>query len=565
MMREKKYAYLSRIAARLPGDIGRARREAQKEGINLDVVNGWESPTDVPNCFGPDPEKDNVYLNSPSLVLHALDEGLIEKFDAGTVRWAIHDGAAQHGYAATEVTRMIDNAFAATYNERPLNSNVEVNGRDAFQLFPHGVVGYLLDKRRLNAKWYGPLTDQLQMYLMGSDLLTPAHKKEMADLAHMVRQIHFMVRQPVKKKNGVEQYQAYLNTFVTKLIAYNKFHTPSECRSIKYHCARHWGEHRKQLGCSAVEYSLERALGDHFTRFWGLTNHGRHGQGKDMQLAAIVHRHQVVADLCYHAGIASSLRQGTNTVDETSDEVLQRTTTVTLTGRRHIISPNGDTRFEYESVAVQRVFRGKLRENYHHMVMPVVVSNTLRIPLQNRSVERGNVNRVEVITLRARPLFFGKKRYDNLKLLVKIAPLPCGRDTEIAFGRCVAFYRDCRGEHYVGVHWYEQIGNKMIDEKARLAKVRPMKPGLYSSYDVMPVGAILNGALLVQDRGIKQRLQDPPQYWVRQSPREYNYLLDFVGQRTFVAGESQLSRDGLIIPTRFNSLRLQPGRPPASD
>ena len=63
-----------------------------------------------------------------------------------------------------EVTRVIDRAFAETYNERPLNSNVEVNGRDAFQLFPHGVVGYLLDKRRLNAKWYGPLTDQLQFF-----------------------------------------------------------------------------------------------------------------------------------------------------------------------------------------------------------------------------------------------------------------------------------------------------------------------------------------------------------------------------------------------------------------
>ena len=135
-MREKKQGYLQRIIARQRGDVTNARREANKEGVNLDVTNGWESPHDVPNCFGPDPDRDNVWLSSPSLNLHALDEGLIEKFDAGTVRWAIHDAAAQHQLNTTEVTRLIDSAFAATYNERPLNSNVEVNGRDAFQCFP---------------------------------------------------------------------------------------------------------------------------------------------------------------------------------------------------------------------------------------------------------------------------------------------------------------------------------------------------------------------------------------------------------------------------------------------
>ena len=181
------------------------------------------------------------------------------------------------------------------------------------------------------------------------------------------------------------------------------------------------------------------------------------------------------------------------------------------------------------------------------MVEPIVVSNTMRIPLQNRLVERGNVNRVEVLTLRARPNFFGKPRYDNVKVLVQIEPLPGGRETEIMFGRCVAFYRDAAGNHFVGVHWYEQVGRKIVDMTARLAKVKPMNKTRYSSYDIMPVGAILNGALLVRDRGIKQLARDPPQYWVRQSPREYNRLLDFIGQRPFVDGESQLSRDRLTL------------------
>ena len=84
-----------------------------------------------------------------------------------------------------------------------------------------------------------------------------------------------------------------------------------------------------------------------------------------------------------------------------------------------------------------------------------------------------------------------------------------------------------------------------MDLKARLAKVQPMRRHRYESYDILPVGAILNGALLVEDRGMKRRAGDTSQYWVRQSPREYNELLDFHGQRPFVPGESQLRRDRL--------------------
>ena len=260
-MRVKKTRLLARIRGGFAGDVGLARREALLQGVNLDIHNGWISPDGVPSCFGPDPNKDNVHANSPSLTLHAWDEGLVEKFCAATVKWAIDDGERLQGLNATAVKREIDSAFTKTYHERPLNSNVEVNGRDAFQLFPHGVCDYLLRKRRLNAKWYGPLIDQLQMYLMGSSLLSPPHKQEMADLAHMVRQINFMLRQPVRKDGGIEEYQAYINHFNTKLIQYCLPHTPSGCKSIKFHCARHWGEHRRQLGCAAMEYSLERALG----------------------------------------------------------------------------------------------------------------------------------------------------------------------------------------------------------------------------------------------------------------------------------------------------------------
>jgi hypothetical protein len=545
-MRVKRMSYKARIAARVPGDVSRARVEARREGVNIDVVNGWVSPPDVPNCMGPHPTKDNVWSNSPSLVLHAFDEGMVEKFASATVKWAIQDGAAQHGYAASTVRRMIDVAFASTYNERPLNSNVELNGRDAFQLFPHGVAGYLLDHRRLNAKWYGPLCDQLQFFFINSNLLTAAHKAQMNDLTHMIREITTMVRSPIRKDGGIGHYQAYIDAFVVKLIAYTLPHTAGECKSIKYHCARHWGEQRKQLGCAAMEYSLERALGDNFKRFWHLTNHGKHGVGKDLQLAAIVHRHQMVYDLCYHAHLLSSLRQGKNNVDQSGEDLLKRNSTVVLRGFKSTYRENYRCSFDYESRTVARIMLAKLRANTNDMMDPVTLAQTMRIPLQNRSVARGAPTRIEVLTLRARPVFFGKQRYDNVKMLCEMDPLPCGRRSEIAYARCVCFYRDCAGHHFVGVHWYEKAGRNFVDPKARLAKVKPMKANSYASYDIMPVGAILNGALLVRDRGLEQPGRNVvPQYWIRQSPRELHQHLNMYGIRRHVPGQGPLERDRL--------------------
>ena len=70
--------------------------------------------------------------------------------------------------------------------------------------------------------------------------------------------------------------------------------------------------------------------------------------------------------------------------------------------------------------------RTKIRLNGANMVFPVMVSDSIRIPMQNRSVEMGDRERIEVITLRARKKIFGKQRYDNVKVLVEVEPLPDG-------------------------------------------------------------------------------------------------------------------------------------------
>jgi hypothetical protein len=107
--------------------------------------------------------------------------------------------------------------------------------------------------------------------------------------------------------------------------------------------------------------------------------------------------------------------------------------------------------------------------------------------------------------------------------------------------------RDKADNHFVVLHWYERALNRNMHTQARMGKVKPMNKDHHQSYDIMPVSAILNGALLVQDRGTTTTRQgQTPHYWVRTSPREYNFLLHFYEEAPFIHGQSQLQRDRLV-------------------
>jgi hypothetical protein len=118
--------------------------------------------------------------------------------------------------------------------------------------------------------------------------------------------------------------------------------------------------------------------------------------GKDQQMAAIVARHGHVADLCHHAGICTTLRQSVNTVDETEAEVTARTTTVTLAGTKVPAMVHGKTSFCFGTDSANRIFRRKIRVNEPAMVFPVLVGDSMRIPLINKTVPMGANARVQV-------------------------------------------------------------------------------------------------------------------------------------------------------------------------
>ena len=58
--------------------------------MNLDVENGmWGKHDDEARVFGPDPSKDNVYLNCPQVTLHGMDGGLTAKLNFGALHYAM--------------------------------------------------------------------------------------------------------------------------------------------------------------------------------------------------------------------------------------------------------------------------------------------------------------------------------------------------------------------------------------------------------------------------------------------------------------------------------------------
>ena len=80
------------------------------------------------------------------------------------------------------------------------------------------------------------------------------------------------------------------------------------------------------------------------------------------------------------------------------------------------------------------------------------------------------------------------------------------------------FFGDATKNNYVAIQWYKICGRVPIQRVSRMTKVELME-----SYQYVPVGSILNGALIVP-------LDTPPapgcpqQWWVIQSQREAECL-----------------------------------------
>ena len=86
------------------------------------------------------------------------------------------------------------------------------------------------------------------------------------------------------------------------------------------------------------------------------------------------------------------------------------------------------------------------------------------------------------------------------------------------FGRCLAFFCDAIGDHYIALRWFEACNGdrNVIDPIVQMPRLQEACVTAPASYGVMPVTALLNGALLIPSGAI---------FYAVQSPRELDVYL----------------------------------------
>jgi hypothetical protein len=148
---------------------------------------------------------------------------------------------------------------------------VELGGRDGFKLFRNGITNYIRGHRRIDGGWHIAMSRQLHVFLCTSDLLSLDTKRKLGRAYHLLFEVHSLLRMPVAKQKLTE-YQDTINELLVLMVDICAPSSKTSCNSIKFHWPRHWGDTRRQLGCSAAEKSLERKLAEVQKRNFKYTN-----------------------------------------------------------------------------------------------------------------------------------------------------------------------------------------------------------------------------------------------------------------------------------------------------
>ena len=139
-------------------------------------------------------------------------------------------------------------------------------------------------------------------------------------------------------------------------------------------------------------------------------------------------------------------------------------------------------------------------------VPPITCATQMRKSLEDRQVHEDDDRRFRTVILRSQPNFAQRPAQDNVKVWIEE---DAGR--KIYFAKCVVFFKDARGEHYVGLRWYEEPSIPPLGCLLELTGLNLAPESLTRSYSILPEKCIVNGAVLIYCRGT---------YWAVQSPRE---------------------------------------------
>ena len=137
---------------------------------------------------------------------------------------------------------------------------------------------------------------------------------------------------------------------------------------------------------------------------------------------------------------------------------------------------------------------------------PVLCGTNLKLTLANLPELPESPRRLQQITLRAQRQLDRPFTADHVKVMVEMDE----RDRAY-FGACLCFFVDSRGEHYVALRWLREIQGTVLHPDSRIVPLRLSPVAETSSYSVLPVSAIANGALIAQTGS---------RIWACLSPRE---------------------------------------------
>jgi hypothetical protein len=137
---------------------------------------------------------------------------------------------------------------------------------------------------------------------------------------------------------------------------------------------------------------------------------------------------------------------------------------------------------------------------------PIRCGSQMKTTLEDMQLHSDDDRRYVTMTLRAQPLFQGTPAIDNVKVWIEE-----DAGHRFYFGRCFAFFVDAEGQHYVGLRWYAEAPNTPPGAVLELTCLDLAAEDKSSSYSILPVECIVNGAILLPSMG---------KMWALQSPRE---------------------------------------------
>ena len=353
---------------------------------------------------------------------------------------------------------------------------------------PHGITSHLLVGKTLDGHARCSVALLLHMYIATCNLFNESQRQQQCQMYELVWRCREIMTWPLHRCR-LDETQALLNDMDKNLIKYMLPFSKSGCRSEKHHQWAHYCHHRCNTGCTAKEYAFERSYAVGHKKQVQFTNKSA---TKTLQTSAKHWFRNGVHRLAVHLNLVER--------EEESAPVIRT---------QHLEKPGRHADFKWPSETIRRILERKA-EGMVPPMQPRTASTSLHVTLKNRLALRGKADRLVPVLLRAN--HSGPLRWvDNIRVQYRE---DYDNAPAVGFAKCLGFVGCDRGDNYVAIQWYKICGRSPVQRVSRMTRVE-----LIESYQYVPAGSILNGALIVPIATAPEP-GFPQQHWVVQSHRE---------------------------------------------